>query len=263
MAGPSNRMPSSLRTPLRTAIESPDGKREVNRRLFTVIAPRYDLITRLLSYGQDQRWKRQLIEDARIEPGEHVLDLACGTGDLAYQARAGGAHVVGLDLTHPMLLAARERHSRLCLVQGDMMHLPFAAARFDVVTAGYALRNLPDLDGGMREIARVLKPGGRLLSLDFERPSGTLVRMLFLGYLWTVGSALGMVLHREPDTYRYISVSLARYPSATELAARLCDAGFPEARRRPLLGGLMAVHVAIRSRSVTHTKLVGSTPRVE
>ncbi|MGE3841548.1 MAG: ubiquinone/menaquinone biosynthesis methyltransferase [Vicinamibacterales bacterium] len=257
-------MDRSSRTSLGVAIESPDGKREVNRRIFTAVAPRYDFITRVLSYGQDQRWKRRLIEQARIEPGERVLDLACGTGDLADRARARGARVAGLDLTRAMLSAARHRHgSALSFVQADMMHLPFTAARFDVVTAGYALRNLPDLNGGLREIARVLKPGGRLLSLDFERPSGALVRTLFLGYLWAVGSVLGMVLHREPETYRYISVSLSRYPSATELRARLSAAGFRDILRRPLLGGLMATHTAVRCGPATASKPVGPAPRVE
>jgi demethylmenaquinone methyltransferase/2-methoxy-6-polyprenyl-1,4-benzoquinol methylase len=125
-----------------------------------------------------------------------------------------------------------------------MVALPFAAARFDLVTTGYGLRNVPDLDLAIREIARVLRPGGRLLSLDFNRPASRAVRVAYLAYLTAAGSALGWLLHRDPDTYRYIPESIRRYPGAEGVADRLAAAGFIDVRIVPLLGGLMTLHAA-------------------
>jgi demethylmenaquinone methyltransferase/2-methoxy-6-polyprenyl-1,4-benzoquinol methylase len=236
---------------LRAAFSSPAVKRDYNRRMFDTIAPRYDLITRLLSYGQDQRWKARLVTLVGAAAGERVLDVACGTGDLADRLAAAGARVTGVDLTLAMLAIAGRRPSavRPAYVAADMCALPFARTQFDVVTAGYALRNLPDLDVGLRELHRVLRPGGRLVSLDFNRPRLAVVRQAYLGYLWVVGSALGWILHRDPDTYRYISASLRRFPYADEVTARMKTAGFEHAEWRPVLGGLMAFHIARRAAS--------------
>lgn len=234
---------------LADALSTPARKRGYNRRLFTTIAPRYDLITRLLSYGRDQAWKARLVAMAAVRPGETALDVACGTGDVAIRLRAAGARVTGLDLTPAMLQVARRRADAagLACIAGDIGALPFADATIDLVTAGYALRNVPDLDAGLRELARVVRPGGRLLSLDFNRPSWEPLRVGYEAYLWTVGSALGLVLHGDPDTYRYIALSLRRYPAAPEVVGRLRAAGFSQAEWYPVLGGLMAIHVARRA----------------
>ena len=241
---------------LRATISTPEGKRRYVRRLFATIADRYDLITRVLSYGQDQRWKRSLIEAAAIEAADRVLDLACGTGDLLLAELPCARHVVGLDITYRMLQLARRRSralavsgslpssSRADLVGGDMVALPFGASRFDVVTTGYGLRNVPDLEGAIAEIHRVLAPGGRLLSLDFNRPASPLGRKVYLAYLTIVGSALGLVLHRDADTYRYIPESIRLYPGAAGVAQLLERADFVEIRVEPLMFGLMAIHVA-------------------
>ncbi len=125
-----------------------------------------------------------------------------------------------------------------------MMALPVPDASFDVVTTGYGLRNVPVLDDAIREIHRVLKPGGRLLSLDFNRPSSAPLRAAYLAYLTVVGSTVGWALHGDPDTYRYIPESIKRYPGAEAVVQRLRAAGFREARWEPVLGGLMAIHVA-------------------
>jgi ubiquinone/menaquinone biosynthesis methyltransferase len=232
--------------PLSEAFRSPEAKRRYNRRLFGRIAGRYDLVTVLLSYGRDRRWKARLIELAGIAPGDRVLDLACGTGDLALLASARGAHVVGLDLAEPMLryATAKAPPGTVAYVCGDMGALPFRDRSVDVVTSGYGLRNVPLLDRAVAEISRVLRPGGRFLSLDFNRPDRALVRAAYLAYLSAVGAALGLFLHRDPDTYRYIAASLRRYPGARQVAARLTAGGFAEARWLPVLGGLMAIHVA-------------------
>ena len=241
---------------LRSAISTPDGKQRYVRRLFSTIADRYDVITVALSYGQDRRWKRRLIALAGIDGRDTVLDLACGTGDLLFAAAPHARSAVGLDLTHRMLQLARLRSgfgeatthhpppTTHHLIQGDMIALPFASARFTVVTTGYGLRNVPDLPRAIAEIHRVLAPGGRLLSLDFNKPAHAMVRGLYLGYLTVVGSVLGLLLHGDPDTYRYIPESIRLYPGAAGVARLLEEGGFSDVRAIPVLGGLMAIHAA-------------------
>lgn len=233
---------------LQSAFDSPERKRAYNRALFTTIADRYDVITAVLSYGQDARWKRTLIALAQVQPGERALDLACGTGDIAFAAAAKGARVVGLDLTHRMLQLAAQKSRAAEFVTGDMTSLPFPSQAFDLVTTGYGLRNVPDLNLAIDEIARVLRPGGRLLSLDFNRPQPALIRAVYLSYLTVVGATLGWILHRDPDTYRYIPASIRRYPGAAGVAALLAARGFTNVRVVPLLFGLMTLHLAERAR---------------
>jgi demethylmenaquinone methyltransferase/2-methoxy-6-polyprenyl-1,4-benzoquinol methylase len=231
---------------LRSTIATPAGKQRYVRRIFATIADRYDLITVVLSYGRDRKWKDRLIALASITPDDRVLDLACGTGDILFRAAKTARLAVGLDVTFRMLqLAAAKAKARL--VTGDMQALPFPAAHFTVVTTGYGLRNVPDIEQAIDEIARVLAPGGRLLSLDFNRPAQPLLRAVYLVYLTIVGSSLGFVLHRDPDTYRYIPESIRNYPGAEGVARLLEKRGFEQVRVLPLLGGLMAIHVARRA----------------
>jgi demethylmenaquinone methyltransferase/2-methoxy-6-polyprenyl-1,4-benzoquinol methylase len=245
---------------LRDEIATPAGKRRYVRSLFATIADRYDFITVALSYGQDRRWKRRVVELAGVERGSRALDLATGTGDIAFALADRGATVVGLDITRRMIELARakarpaaavaRRRGGLALpsfLVGDMMALPFADASFDVVTTGYGLRNVPDLDATIREIHRVLRHGGRLVSLDFNRPANRLVRGAYLAYLTAVGSAFGWTLHRDPDTYRYIPASIRLYPGAPAVADMLRARGFASAKYYPVLGGLMAIHHAVRN----------------
>jgi ubiquinone/menaquinone biosynthesis methyltransferase len=242
--------------PLDEALASADAKQRYVRRLFSTIADRYDLITVLLSFGLDARWKRRAVAASMAAPGSRALDLACGTGDIAFALSAQGAAVVGLDVTHRMLEHARARASALrtldhssrtphaLFVQGDMMALPFADAQFDVVTTGYGLRNVPELGPAIAEIRRVLRPGGIFVSLDFNRPSNAIVRQIYLTYLFIVGGTLGWVLHRDADTYRYIPASIRRYPGAAAVCQLMTKAGFARATWIPVLGGLMAIHIA-------------------
>jgi ubiquinone/menaquinone biosynthesis methyltransferase len=243
--------------PLDDAFNSPEAKRRYVRGLFATIADRYDLITALLSYGQDARWKKKLVAMADVKRGERALDLASGTGDIAFAVAARGAKAIGLDITHRMLQLAHLRQgyggrarsaAHVEFITGDMTSLPFISASFDLVTTGYGLRNVPDLNAAIDEIARVLKPGGRLLSLDFNRPENGIVRAAYLSYLTVVGATLGWVLHRDPDTYRYIPASIQRYPGARGVAERLSGRGFDRVTVIPLLFGLMSLHVAGRSR---------------
>jgi demethylmenaquinone methyltransferase/2-methoxy-6-polyprenyl-1,4-benzoquinol methylase len=241
---------------LRSTIATPEGKRRYVRRLFATIADRYDFITRFLSYGQDARWKRRAIALAALRAEDRVLDLAAGTGDLMFEAAATATRVVGLDLTHRMLELAQRRASALpdavrgrChAITGDMMALPFRDEQFDVVTTGYGLRNVPVLGEAIAEIHRVLAPGGRLVSLDFNRPSNPVVRQAYWAYLTLVGSGLGLVLHGDPDTYRYIPESIRNYPGAERVGVMLEAQGFERVNVIPVLAGFMAIHVATKCR---------------
>jgi ubiquinone/menaquinone biosynthesis methyltransferase len=249
MTPPRGAAAEGARPGLRTSLSTPDGKGRYVRRLFSTIADRYDLITVLLSYGQDRRWKRRLSGLANITPGTRALDLACGTGDITYLLSAAGAIATGLDITPRMLELAAAKNPRQAgsrWVAGDMMALPFAAAQFDVVTTGYGIRNVPLLPPAIAEIHRVLKPGGLFLSLDFNRPANALVRTVYLSYLTVVGSALGLALHRDPDTYRYIPESIRRYPGAHAVCGLVRERGFTSCDYLPVLGGLMAIHRAVR-----------------
>ncbi len=233
---------------LREEIGTPEGKRRYVRMLFATIADRYDFITVALSYGLDRQWKRRVV--GRIAPrhGMRVLDLATGTGDIAFALSGGGAEVVGLDLTKRMIeLADAKKNGRsVRFLVGDMLALPFPDRSFDAVTVGYGLRNVPDLALAIDEISRVTKPGGRLVSLDFNRPSNAVVRGAYLAYLTVVGGALGWVLHRDPDTYRYIPASLRTYPGGEGVARLMAARGFSRVEHVKVLGGLMSIHDAWR-----------------
>jgi len=233
---------------LTAAFSSPEAKRRHVRQLFATIADRYDVVTRVLSYGLDAGWKDRLVRAVAPRSGESALDLACGTGDIAFRLAATGARVCGLDITPRMLQLSRAKdRTRTCRwTTADMTALPFADATFDVVTTGYGLRNVPDLDAAVAEIVRVLRPGGRFASLDFNRPESAIVRGVYLGYLEAVGAALGWALHGDADAYRYIPASIRRYPGARGVADRLARAGLREVSVRRLLGGLMALHVGTR-----------------
>jgi demethylmenaquinone methyltransferase/2-methoxy-6-polyprenyl-1,4-benzoquinol methylase len=220
--------------------------------MFDLIAPRYDAFTRVFSYGMDRGWKRTLVAEvaARVSPGAHVVDLACGTGDIAFStARAvNGAQVTGIDASPNMIQLAQARaataESSARFELGDMTRLAFADASVDAITAGYAFRNVPDHHAALREAARVLKPGGVMVTLDFYRPEYALWRTLFMGYLRVAGNFVGWLWHREPVAYGYISKSIDAFVSAPEFANNLRSAGFDVTGIRTYLLGGVAIHVA-------------------
>ncbi len=234
---------------LNERIATADGKRRYVRTLFATIADRYDLITKVLSYGQDRRWKQRLVDLARPASGMLALDLATGTGDIAFLLHDRAARTIGLDVTLRMIELARAKRpdrSAPRFLVGDMTALPFPAASVDMVTTGYGLRNVPDLAMSLDEIYRVLRRGGQLLSLDFNRPSAAWLRAIYLLYLTVVGGMLGWVLHRDPDTYRYIPASIRTYPGGEGVAALMRARGFSNVRHYPVLGGLMSIHHALK-----------------
>ena len=230
-------------------IATPDGKRRYVRTLFATIADRYDLITKVLSYGQDRRWKERLVDLARPASGTIALDLATGTGDIAFLLHDRAVRTIGLDVTLRMIELAKAKRAPAVaprFLVGDMTALPFSPGSIDMVTTGYGLRNVPDLTTAIDEIYRVLRRGGQVLSLDFNRPSQPFLRSVYLLYLTLVGGMLGWLLHRDPDTYRYIPASIRTYPGAEGVAELMRARGFTTVRHYPVLGGLMAIHHALK-----------------
>jgi len=238
---------------LKEHISSKQEKQKYVNRMFETIAPRYDFITVFLSYGMDRGWKRKLIEMLHLKGDESALDLACGTGDLTF---ALGEHLhsgkaIGLDITQAMIVIAEGKRrardvSNVFFHCGDIMSMPFPDASFDYVTCGYALRNVPDVELALVEIKRVLKPGGRFYSLDFGHPDSRIYRWLYLKYLVVVGSTLGIVLHGDPDTYRYIPESLKLYPGQRNVREMMNRLGFTETGFREFGGGIMAINYGAR-----------------
>lgn len=210
------------------------------RAMFSTIAPRYDFITRAFSYGMDRRWKRALVDQARLPGNAVVLDLASGTGDFSLEvaSKYPGARSVAVDLTERMLQLARERGVRYAAC-GDAGLLPFADASFDCVFIGYGLRNFPNLDVAMSEIERVTRPGGLLMTLDFFLPSNALMRQLYLGYLYAQGTFWGLLLHGRPRVYTYIPDSLRSFVSIEDFSSLLRRTGYGQVgARRYILGGI-------------------------
>ncbi len=231
--------------------------------MFATIANRYDLVNVLLSFNRDRAWKRRMVARADVQPGEAALDLACGTGDITFLLAGRRARAVGLDITPRMIELATAKAgqaksfgprnagagARMADVQflvGDMMSLPFPDETFDLVTTGYGIRNVPDIEIALREIYRVLAPGGRFFSLDFNRPANRWIRAAFLAWLAAVGSAFGWALHGDADTYRYIPETIRNYPGAAGVVSLLTGSGFDDAAFEPVFGGFMALHRAVK-----------------
>jgi demethylmenaquinone methyltransferase/2-methoxy-6-polyprenyl-1,4-benzoquinol methylase len=211
------------------------------RRMFDRISPVYDVMNRVMTAGLDRRWRR-LTAQAAVRPGDRVLDACCGTGDLALEDLHAGGDVVGLDFSERMLERARRKSDAIEWVQGDATDLPYEDGSFDAVTVGFGIRNVADLELGLRELARVLVQGGRLGCLEITRPRGIL-RPFFR--LWFDGLVplLGRVLPGGA-AYTYLPASVRRFPGPTDLAAALERAGFRDVRVRLLAGGIVALHTA-------------------
>lgn len=213
--------------------------------MFHTIAPRYDFITRAFSYGMDGRWKQAGVERARLPKDPLVLDLASGTGDFCELVRRHrpGAKTIAVDLTERMLQLARQRGipSAAC---ADAGRLPFPDASFDCVFIGYGLRNFSSLPAALREIERVTRPGGLLVSLDFFLPANFALRRLYLGYLYAQGAFWGFLLHGRPRTYTYIPDSLRSFVSIDDFSSMLRASGYNEVEARSFILGGIGLHWA-------------------
>jgi demethylmenaquinone methyltransferase/2-methoxy-6-polyprenyl-1,4-benzoquinol methylase len=198
--------------------------------MFDRIAPRYDRLNRLLTGGLDQRWRREALERVGVGPGDRVIDVACGTGDLAELAARRGARVTGVDFARGMLSGAARRGVPASLVLGDGTRLPVASGVADVVTCGFALRNFEALEPAFAEMARVLGPGGRLAILEVDRPERAWLRRGHGLYFDRVVPFLGGLLS-DRQAYAYLPQSTVYLPPHAELVARLEAAGFADVRR--------------------------------
>jgi demethylmenaquinone methyltransferase/2-methoxy-6-polyprenyl-1,4-benzoquinol methylase len=217
---------------------APDGV----RRMFDRIAPAYDAMNRIMTAGLDRRW-RGLTARAVSAPGARVLDACCGTGDLAIACAREGAVVTGLDFSERMLERARQKAPELDWVLGDALELPFADAAFDGATVGFGVRNVEDLERGLRELRRVLRPGGRVGILEITRPRGLLApfyRLWFNGIVPLLGKLLP-----GGSAYTYLPASVRRFPGPDELAELMRDVGFSGVEYRLLAGGIVALHTGV------------------
>jgi len=211
------------------------------QRMFDRIAPVYDGMNRVMTAGLDQRWRRATVQVA-VRPGDRVLDACCGTGDLAVAADAAGAgHVIGADFSEQMLERARRKAPGLEWVQADVLALPFEAASFDSVVVGFGVRNVEDVEAGLRELRRVLRPGGRLGILEITTPHGVLAPFYRLWFDHVV-PLLGRLLPGGA-AYTYLPASVRRFPGPEELAELLGSCGFQAVRFRLFAGGIVALHV--------------------
>jgi demethylmenaquinone methyltransferase/2-methoxy-6-polyprenyl-1,4-benzoquinol methylase len=209
--------------------------------MFDRIVPVYDVMNHVMTAGLDRRWRR-LAAEAAVERGDAVLDACCGTGDLAIACAQAGGRVTGLDFSERMLERAREKAPSIEWVRGDLLALPFPAESFDAATVGFGVRNVADLEAGVRELRRVLRPGGRLACLEITRPEGAL-SPFFRAWFDGIVPLLGRVLPGG-EAYTYLPASVRRFPGPRDLAALLAGAGFREIRWTMLGGGIVALHTA-------------------
>ena len=221
--------------------------------LFATVAPRYDLINDLQSFGMHRLWKRLLVKECMVTQGQPVLDLCCGTGDVSFLMAAAGACVIGCDVSEPMLAVARQRRKEesIQFIQCDALNIPVPDASFDLVTLSYGLRNLADFDAGLREIWRVLRPGGRVLILDFGKPPQPLLRAIYFGYLRKVIPLFGRLFCGNEATHAYIYESLLNYPAQEGVEAALRNLGADWSEITYILGGVMTINHARKPWAIT------------
>jgi demethylmenaquinone methyltransferase/2-methoxy-6-polyprenyl-1,4-benzoquinol methylase len=210
--------------------------------MFDRIAPVYDSMNRLMTAGLDRRWRREAAE-AVVKPGDRVLDSCCGTGDLAIAAAAAGGKVTGVDFSKPMLERAHRKAPELEWIEGDALALPFADESFDAATVGFGVRNLSELDKGLHELRRVLRPGGRLAILEITRPTGVLAPFYRLWFDVLIPAA-GKVLPGGA-AYTYLPASVRRFPDPKGLAKLMDEAGFAEIHWRSFAGRIVALHTGV------------------
>jgi demethylmenaquinone methyltransferase / 2-methoxy-6-polyprenyl-1,4-benzoquinol methylase len=227
-------------------------KRAYVRGVFTAIAPRYDLLNHLLSLNVDRRWRRQAVKLLGWErmPKGIYLDLCAGTLDLAATLageRGFAGRIVGADFVLPMLQRGRNKSAAVIPLNADALELPFSAASFDGATVGFGVRNLADLDQGLRESARVLKPGAKLVVLEFTTPTWQPMRGLYLAYFRRILPLVGRLVSKHTTAYTYLPESVLNFPAPAALADRMRMAGFSDVSYETLFGGVCALHAGVRS----------------
>jgi demethylmenaquinone methyltransferase / 2-methoxy-6-polyprenyl-1,4-benzoquinol methylase len=220
-----------------------DDKVRAVRAMFDTIAPRYDLVNRIMTFGLDVRWRRRATRSLQLPPGSRVLDIAAGTGDLCRELERARLRPVGIDLSFGMLAAAR---TGAPLVQGDALHLPVPDSSVDGITCGFALRNLVALEPFFAELARVVRPGGRIALLDVATPRNPILRWGHALYFGKVVPRIGGLLS-DASAYRYLPKSVAYLPEGDRMVTMLRTAGFADADRRLLSAGITQLLTGTRS----------------
>lgn len=229
------------------SLEAGSAKRSYVRSMFTAIAPRYDLLNHVLSLNVDRRWRRYAVERLRwtAAPSGRYLDLCAGTLDLGVELRRRPGfhgHVVGADFVLPMLRLGQRKDAEIRVLVADALELPFPQRTFDGCIVGFGIRNLADLDAGLKEIARVLRPGGRAVILDFAIPTARPVRSLYLFYFRRVLPQIGRLVSKHTSAYQYLPDSVIQFPEPEALCGHLVAAGFSQVGFRRLTLGIAAVH---------------------
>jgi demethylmenaquinone methyltransferase/2-methoxy-6-polyprenyl-1,4-benzoquinol methylase len=214
--------------------------------MFDGVARRYDLTNTVLSFGRDRGWRRATRLALDLQPGERVLDLGAGTGVSTEELALSGAYAVGADLSLGMLTAGHQTRPQVPLLAGDALALPFADATFDAVTISFALRNIADADGALREMARVTRPGGRLVVCEFSHPTVAPFRTVYMSYLMRALPEVARRVASNPDAYVYLAESIRAWPDQAGMAARIGANGWGKVAWRNLTGGVVALHRAIR-----------------
>jgi demethylmenaquinone methyltransferase / 2-methoxy-6-polyprenyl-1,4-benzoquinol methylase len=216
--------------------------------MFDAVARRYDATNTVMSLGLDHYWRRRTRQALELRPGDRVLDLAAGTGVSTVELAVSGAYAVGCDFSLGMLRTGQARRDRrhVPVVAGDALRLPFRDGAFDAVTIAFGLRNVVDTGQALREMARVVRPGGRLVVCEFSRPTVAAFRRLYLNYLMRVLPALARRVSSNPDAYAYLAESIRSWPGQLQLARQIADAGWVDVHWRNLTGGIVALHRADR-----------------
>ncbi len=230
------------------------GKRNAVRAMFAEIAPSYDRLNHLLSVNIDKVWRRYTVKklkDVLDRPGAVALDLCCGTADLTLEL-APHTRVIGCDFCHPMLVIGNEKiaarqTANAKLTEGDALHLPFADQSFDVVTVAFGLRNLENVEAGLAEIFRVLKPGGRAAVLEFSRPVVPVFRQAFEFYFHNILPRIGAIISGSKGAYTYLPKSVSNFPHQKRLAEMMRAVGFADVRYHNLSAGIAALHLGERA----------------
>jgi demethylmenaquinone methyltransferase/2-methoxy-6-polyprenyl-1,4-benzoquinol methylase len=218
--------------------------------MFDDVAERYDLTNDVLALGQTRRWRSAVVAAVNPQRGERILDLAAGTGTSSVPFDRAGAFVVATDFSLGMLRVGKRRQPNLSFVAGDGMHLPFADAAFDAATISFGLRNIHDRLAGLREMARVVRPGGRLVVCEFSHPSWAPFRTFYTEYLMKALPAVATRTSSNPEAYVYLAESIRAWPDQAGLAADIANCGWERVQYRNLTGGIVCLHRATRSEGV-------------